>query len=255
MNIQDKYGNLIGELDKIVGETVTDPRTDIFTLQAAGAEKIIELTGETTAILNITNAFTGSFAVDYSPNGNDWYLLPLFNLTSESFQSATTAIGNFHIDIPVGTKKIRVRVLATVTAGTPQICFRAGKGTDFITIKKIPATKHVKIAGAVNTATTLPIPAVASMHHYITGIKIQVYATAATTANGTSTVITTANMNGAREYRIPTKTATIGEFLYEIKEIFSTPIKSTNLGAATSIVAPAIANCQVFICADYYESF
>jgi hypothetical protein len=253
MNIQDKYGNLIGELDKIGGETVTDPRTDIFTLQALGAEKIIELTGEATAILNITNAFTGVFAVDYSPNGNDWYNLPLFNLTTESLQATAIAIGNFHLDIPVGTKKIRVKVVTTITVGTPQLCFRAGKGTDFITIKKIPATKHSKIAGAVNTATTLSLPAVASLHHYITGIKIQVYASVATTGNGTSAVITTTNMNGAREYRIPTKTAPIGEFLYEIKETFSTPLKSANVGVATSIVAPAIPNCQVFMCADYYE--
>lgn len=95
----------------------------------------------------------------------------------------------------------------------------------------------VTATGVSGAAVTLTLPAVAAQFHYITSIDILIYATAARTGAATPLVVTTTNITGAPAFTFETAQA-IGTNTPIQKLNSSTPLKSTTINTATTIVAP-----------------
>jgi hypothetical protein len=96
----------------------------------------------------------------------------------------------------------------------------------------------VTATGATGVAVTATLPAVAAQFHYITLIEITKYFTAANAASATPLIVTTTNLPGSVAYTFGQPLGTIGtpdERIYNM----SSPLKSSVVNTATTIVCPA----------------
>ena len=96
----------------------------------------------------------------------------------------------------------------------------------------------VTATGAAAAAVTLSLPAVASQFHYITEIQIVKFATALLTAGTTPVLVTTTNLPGGPVFSFTAAASAQGTS--EVQQIAATtPIKSSVVNTATTIVCPA----------------
>lgn len=111
------------------------------------------------------------------------------------------------------------------------------KGLDVNPTELRAATTTVTATAATGTAVTLTLPAVSAQFHYITSIDILIYATAARTGAATPLVVTTTNITGSPAFTFETAQA-IGTNTPIQGYNLTTPLKSTTVNTATTIVAP-----------------
>jgi len=106
-----------------------------------------------------------------------------------------------------------------------------------IGVPATPATLSVQISPVANTAGTITLPAVAGQFHYITHITIKRTATAALA--GTATLsITTTNLPTTPLTRVG-NVMVAGGTQSDLDADFRSPIKSSVVNTATTIVFPA----------------
>jgi hypothetical protein len=100
------------------------------------------------------------------------------------------------------------------------------------------STLCVSTTAATGVGVTATLPAVASDFHYVTLIEIKKYFTVANTASATPLVVTTTNLPGSLAFTFGQPLGTVGT---TDDEIFAptTPLKSSVVDTATTIVCPA----------------
>jgi hypothetical protein len=91
---------------------------------------------------------------------------------------------------------------------------------------------------ATGTGVTVTLPAVASNFHYITLIEIHKYFTVANAASATPLVVTTTNLPGSLAFTFGQPLGTVGSTDERVYTP-ATPLKSSVLNTATTIVCPA----------------
>ncbi len=108
----------------------------------------------------------------------------------------------------------------------------------------------VSAVGAAGGALTLTIPAVASNFHYIAGIEITLYNSAARTGSATPVTVTTTNLPGNPAFTFPSAGAigTVDRYLSELQR------KSTVGSTATIIVCPATTGVIWRVNVTYYTA-
>lgn len=103
-----------------------------------------------------------------------------------------------------------------------------------------PATLAVTGTAAAGAAVSVTLPAVAGQFHYITGLQILKYNSAAVTGTAVPVVVTTTNLPGALAFTFPRAGAIgavgVGD---EQRFEFAVPLKSSAANTATTIVCPA----------------
>lgn len=116
-----------------------------------------------------------------------------------------------------------------------------------------PSTLTATQTGNSGAAVTLTLAAVAGQFHYITHIRVQLYAAAARTGSATPVVVTTTNLPGSLAYTFETAQA-IGTKVECVTELAGNPLKSSAAGIATTIVCPVAATGIWRITAHYYAA-
>ncbi len=116
-----------------------------------------------------------------------------------------------------------------------------------------PSALTATQTGNSGAAVTLTLAAVAGQFHYITHIRIQLYAAAARAGSATPVVVTTTNLPGSLAYTFETAQA-IGTSIERVTELAGNPLKSSAVGVATTIVCPVATTGIWRITAHYYAA-
>jgi hypothetical protein len=108
----------------------------------------------------------------------------------------------------------------------------------------------VSSTAAVSTGVTATLPAIASQFHYIT--RVELFQVSSTTAGaaGAPLTVTTTNLPGSLTWTRPTLVAGGGEA--QMVAVFDSPLKSSVVNTATTIVAPVHTNIIWRINVYYY---
>lgn len=101
----------------------------------------------------------------------------------------------------------------------------------------LPSTLAVTTLSAANTSTTATLPAVAGQFHYITSIQVQRTCTAALTGTA-ALAITTTNLPGSLAWTAGNACA-VGSTNNDVVLVPTSPLKSSVVNTATTIVCPA----------------
>ena len=124
------------------------------------------------------------------------------------------------------------------------------KGLDVNPTELRASTLAVTTTAAAGTAVTLTIPAVVGQFHYITSLDIKLYSAAARVGAAAPTVVTTTNLPGAIAFTFSTAGA-IGTI--DIQDLIrTTPLRSSALNTATTVVCPIAAGGIWRITATYF---
>jgi len=115
-----------------------------------------------------------------------------------------------------------------------------------------PSTLIVTATAAVNTIVTATLPAVAGQFHYITSINIVKYASVATVGAAAPTVVTSTNLPGSLAWTLPTALAVGTQYEHDVEP--ASPIKSSVVNTASTVVAAALASIIYRITVYYYVS-
>lgn len=237
------------------GTNLERPRTDVSlaaNLAALNAESVLDLNGEALAYIDVRSTFVGTFGVQGSVDGTNYFDLPFINQASQLWATTFTAGGAFAVNC-AGLKKIRVRNTA-YTSGTAVVTLRASIAPNIIFALPMPATLSVTNTGVSGAAVTLTLSAPgAGLFHYITRIILQRHTSALLTAGSTPLLCTTTNLPGSRVFSVPADAAAQGVVHQEIVEP-SQPLKSSTANTATTIVCPATTGVIWRVTADYYSA-
>lgn len=241
--ITDERGNPVqGPIDLITGNVFTDTRPTTVLLAALNAETVMELNGQTMALIDARSAaFAGTLVVQGTIDGTNWFDLPVANiltqaalvnivLTGASVNAWTVHCGGF--------QALRVRVFA-YTSGNIDVGMRATVAGQRPSLERpYPTTLWVTATGAAAAAATATLPAgAAGLFHYITHISIVRNATAALA--GTATIIhTSTNLPGSPAWSVGNAMAAGGTQV-DVDINFSSPLKSSVAATNTTIVAAA----------------
>jgi hypothetical protein len=237
----DARGNEFnGNLDHIVGTTVTDGRAQTVTLGALAAEATADLNGQAVAIVDArTAAGALSLVFEGTVDGVNYLAIPAFDIATSSFVATVTSATTFNKQYALtvtGFKRVRVRVSA-YTSGNIAIAMRASQADFLINTAEIPVLSLSVTAAAAAAATlTLAAPG-AGLRHYITGLDITRNATAALAGTATL-VITTTNLPGSLAWSVGNAMLAGGTQI-DVNREYVHPIQSLAQNTATTIVMPA----------------
>jgi len=123
-------------------------------------------------------------------------------------------------------------VLLALVAAT-----RADVNTSGSIMPMPPSTLAVTTLSAANTATTATLPLVTGQFHYITAVQVTRTCTAALTGSA-ALAITSTNLPGSLAWTAGNACA-IGSTNNDVQVSYSSPLKSSVAGTATTVVCPA----------------
>lgn len=109
--------------------------------------------------------------------------------------------------------------------------------TGTIILSSPPSTLAVTALSAANTAVTATLPLVTGQFHYITSIQVQRTCTAALVGTA-ALAITTTNLPGSLAWTAGNACA-VGTTNNDVTLNLRSPLKSSVVGTATTIVCPA----------------
>lgn len=263
--IVDARGNEFqGQLDQIGNQTITDARTSSFTLGALNAEVVMDLNGKAVMTFDArTAAGNLTYVCEGTVDGTNYMALPMFAqfqllvaaAVAEQFVPsvviASTHSGIYTVGVS-GFRRVRIRVSA-YTSGNVTISPRASLADFIIYQRQIPATLHVTVTAAANTAATITLPAAgAGMFHYITYLNCTRNATAALAGTATL-IITSTNLPGSPAWSVGNAMAAGGTQV-DVDMRPTAPLKSLVANTATTIVMPAAGaavlnrgNCSYYV--------
>ena len=252
--IKDSQGNEINSLVQLGGETITDNRVVLQTINTLNGEVFIDCEFTGSMIFDIRGTFTATLIAEATINGTDYFQLPIFNIVNELQLAGVTTIGAYFTQLPAATKRVRIRCSA-YTSGSVQIYLRANSGTNIIYSKPLPTTTIGTLLTTANTAGTLTLAAPGvGLFHYITRIEITRINSTATAVTGTTALsITTTNLTGSLAWTTGNAIAAGDSKADVIAEYSGNPLKSTTANTATTFVLPAGgAGVQYRINVSYY---
>jgi hypothetical protein len=111
----------------------------------------------------------------------------------------------------------------------------------------------VTATGTSGQSVTATLPAVSSAYHYITNIMITKYSAAALTASATPVVVTSTNLPGSMAFTFDAAASAQGTISNQSMSPQS-PIKSSVVNTATTIVCPAVTNVIWRITVNYFTA-
>jgi hypothetical protein len=233
--IYDPTGNAQRLIPAQGGDLITDTRP-AATLGALNAETVIGLAQEASATIDVRGTFVGTLIAEVSFDGTNYVQYPIFNPLTELYVVGITAAGQFVLDIPSGSRAVRIRMSA-YTSGAATVVFRAANAPEFLYSKDITNSMITNTAG-VGAAVTLTIPAAgAGLFNYLTMLQIVRFSTAVLTAAGTPVLVTTTGIIGTPTFSFPADVSSQGVNV-EQKFEFSKPVKGTAANTAMTIVCP-----------------
>jgi len=263
--IVDARGNPFeGQLDQIGGGVITDARVSSALLGALNAEIVMDLNGKAVAVFDLRTA-AGALTVVFEGtlDGANYFTLPAFiNLQTivaavlaEEYTAAvvsTAAMSGFYTVGVSGLRRVRARISA-YTSGNITATARASISDWIIYGRPVPATKHVTVTAAANTAATITLPAAgAGLFHYLTYLNCRRNATAALAGTATL-IITSTNLPGTPAWSNG-NAMVAGGTVEDIDYQPSSPLKSLLANTATTIVMPAAGlavlnrgNCSYYV--------
>jgi len=263
----DARGNeFAGNLDQIGGGTITDARVSSATLNALNAELLMDLNGQAIATFDLRSAaLNATLVFEGTLDGTNYIGLPAYTLTATTGQvvpaetfvvsivTTSTLNGQYVVGVS-GMRRVRVRVSA-FTSGSVVAFARATVADFAIYARPIPATLHVTVTAAANTAATITLPAAGpGLFHYITYLNCRRNATAALAGTATL-IITSTNLPGNPAWSSG-NAMIAGGTAEDIDMQPSQPLKSLVANTATTIVMPAAGaavlnrgNCSYYIAA------
>lgn len=248
--IKDSFGNEINRLDQLGGQALIDTRIQSYSLAATNAEVVLNCTNTNSVAIEVRGTFVGTMVCQYSIDGLNYDLIPLFNPLTEVFvQNITSATGKFVAHLPSGAKQVRV-LMTAFTSGSALVTLRGSEGDNFLYSKPIPTTTTLTVTAAISTGATLNIPA-GGLFIYITRLRISKYVGTTLTAAATPAIVTSTNINGTPSFDFKTLGAQ-GDI--EAVDLFFTanPLKSATSGTNVTFVAPVLTGAIWKITAFYY---
>lgn len=229
--------------------------------------------GESAWAVQLTGTFGGgtvwfetSADATTSTNGN-WTTLSMRTIgTNTTVIADSTTIAGLFRGNTSGMTYLRVRITGATTPSVA-VVLRASNapgplalnaalpfGTNRIgevALRAADLAITVTAATGVGATLTLPAPA-AGQFHYITGLYLLIYSTAARTGTATPILVTTTNIPGGRSFLFGTA-ATIGT-VERLFEDFALPIKVLAAATATTLVAPIVTGGIWRLTATYYTA-
>lgn len=249
--LRDSFGNEIRNLDNLGNEAVIDTRVFLQNINTLNGEVTLDCNSINSAVVDIRGTFVGTFVLEGTINGTDYFQLPTINILTEIFINNITTVGSYIVHLPAACKKLRIRCSA-YTSGIANIYLRGNSGDNIIYSKPIPTTSSVTATAAVSTALTLTIPAPgANMFHYITKIIISKYCGVSLTASATPIIVTTTNLATTPSFDFKTL-GSLGDSERIALDFTSNPLKSTTNNTATTIVCPVAAGVIWRVNVFYY---
>ncbi len=106
------------------------------------------------------------------------------------------------------------------------------------TIAETASNLWVSGTSAVNAALTVTLPAVSGQFHYITSIQIQKLYNVIGVASATGNIITTTNLPGNPAFTTEQLASAAGTVVTVVSLSMTSPIKSSVVNTATTIVMP-----------------
>lgn len=264
--LYDARGNEIrgGWPDGVNNETITDARPATNNFTAAAQEILLDLNGAAVVSVDMRSAACVLTVVfEGTIDGTNYFALPAFasqqalgaTLTSEQYvmsvTGATTVAGYYLVGVS-GFRRFRLRCSA-FTSGSITCAVRCTAADAIIHARQLPATLHVTVTAAANTAATITLPAAgAGMFHYITYLECKRNATAALTGTATL-IVTSTNLPGTPAWSNGNAMAAGGT----VTDVFingNNPLKSLVANTNTTIVMPAAGaavlnrgNCSYYV--------
>jgi len=168
--------------------------------------------------------------------------LPVVVASDQTVIQVADNAGSLTVDAPVGTP-VFVRLSDGAAAQVGQKAMAASlpvvvaSDQSSLPVTVISSPLCVVIAPAANTGGTITLPAVAGQFHYITAIEIKRAATAALAGTATLAITTTNLPGGGTWFRVGNAMVAGGTQTDVTKE-FASPIKSSVVNTATTIVFP-----------------
>lgn len=215
----------------------------------------------------VTVDASGNIAAAGASTPSDAFANPTTAALSESFamyfngttwdRSRNDASKNLLVSLGTGLNGTDDTVSIQVGAVTPGITSSGAVGTEQgIVVRNVPIAANLVQTGtaAAGTGVTITLPSVASQFHYIDSIKVQQYATAATTGGATPVICTTTNIPNTPTMNFPTAQAIGTINTVELWGTHSLPVKSTTVATATTVVCPATTSVIWVVTATYYAA-
>ena len=230
-----------------------ESRRNTAVLNMLNAELVVDIDGDNAALIHIMTsaALTATYVVEGSPDGVNYYAIPVFAFGPGSIsgspqpcqpfisEASTTAIQRMLCTNVGGLRKIRVRFSAW-TSGSATVTINTDDCesiSPYLRNQKA-ASLHVTNTAAVSTAVTATLPAVVGLRHYIDRISVVRSATAALTASATPVLVTTTNLPGLPVITFGSDAGGIGIDKEQVLDFGGAGLAASASSAATTVVCP-----------------
>jgi hypothetical protein len=244
-NLVDQFGNQFrGSQDSIGGEVLLDTRAFTALLGALNAEVLIDLNGQSAALLHLkTAALNGTVVFEGTVDNVNYYLITGINILTQSMLQAvvvTTTHDALYMISCTGFKRIRVKISA-YSSGNITLAARATRADYAINNIPKPSDLHVTATAAVNTGSTLTLGAAGvGLFHYITKIELIKLYSVVGVAAGAGVIITSTNLPGNPSWTTEQLASPAGSAPRVIDANYpGIPLKSLVANTNTTLVAPA----------------
>jgi hypothetical protein len=251
--LYDSFGNQKSFLDGVGGATTYVDTRPIApaALAAINAEVVLPLHAAGVVAIDLRSAaFNGTVEVSGTIDGTNFFPLPVFVYGQNVAAPSLVLSGAIALAMRapcVGLRAARCRVVA-YTSGALTCTMRSSTAPLSIDVP-LSTNLHATATGAVNTAVSLSVPAVAGFTHVFSRITVQRFFATAGLAGATPTLVTSSNLPGTRVLSFGTSGA-IGT-LAEQSLVGLLPVRSTLPGVATAIACPASTDTIWRVSADY----
>jgi len=231
--------------------------TSTGTLALAAQTVVLPIGGKSAVGIVITGTWAGTITFEGSVDGTNWNAINAVAASTSTPQSTTIVNGLFRLT-PAGLLQVRA-IMTAFTSGTATLTMRASTGTGGVFANQIvpvtvisspSSTLAVTATGLSGAAATLTLPAVVGQFHYITSLKLVLYSTAARVGAASPTLVTTTNLPGAIVFTFSTAGAIGATDTQDLSAV--TPLKSSVVNTATTVVCPIAAGGIWRITATYF---
>jgi hypothetical protein len=226
-------------------------------LNAVNAEVVLDLNGDNsvTVYMNAAAAWTGTYAVEVSPDGVNYYSALAFPYTPGCLngtipvaaqpivsEASTTAIQRVLCVAVGGMKKVRARATAYTSGSLPtQIVSDAEDSISPYVRDQRSATLVASATAATGVAVTATLPAAAGLRHYIDFIRVTRFngTAAALGAAVTPLLVTTTNLPGTPALTLPADALAAGAVSEHTLDFGGAGIAAVATNTATTVVCSA----------------
>jgi hypothetical protein len=248
--LYDEQGNRIDNLHRLGGETIVDARNNTTILAAINAEVLFDVDVQAMASVDFRGTFVLQAIAEATIDGTNYFQIPIWNILTEAHIVSISAAGSYQVNIPSGSKKIRVRC-SSYTSGSATVAMRGSVIDTFLYAKDLPATTAT-VTAAVGIVATLTIPAAGvGLYNYLVALYVEKFAGAVLTAAATPVLVPITGLLGNPILSFSASADAVGTSVP--KEIVSSkPIKGSATNTTLVVSCPAVTGVIWRVNAVYY---